>query len=67
LLRVLRHPRPSALTLRLVGSSAWTRRNFARWLFEDYPRALVLTPGRWREHGLVGAGAFPDRPMVAPT
>lgn len=66
LLRVLHHPRPSTLTLRLVGSSAWTRRNFARWLFEDYPRALVLTPGRWREHGLHGAGAYAGPTMVAP-
>ena len=26
------------------GSRPWTRRNFARWMFEDYPRAAVLTP-----------------------
>ena len=33
--------------VRAAGLSAWTRRNFARWLFEDYPRALVATPWRW--------------------
>jgi len=35
--------------VRIAGASAWTRRNFARWLFEDYPRAALLTPGRWAE------------------
>ena len=28
-------------------TTPWTRRNFARWLFEDYPRAVVATPRRW--------------------
>lgn len=42
--------------IRLVGSSDWTRRNFVRWMFEDEPRAVVLTPRRWhrrflRQHG----------------
>ena len=31
-----------------AGLTAWTRRNFARWMFEDYPRAALLTPSRWR-------------------
>ena len=43
--------------LRVAGTTDWTRRNFARWLFEDYPRAIAVTPGRWREHTLSGAGA----------
>lgn len=34
-------------TLQLAGSTGWTRRNFARWLFEDYPRAVLATPSRW--------------------
>jgi hypothetical protein len=33
--------------IRLVGLSGWTRRNFVRWMFEDEPRAVVLTPSRW--------------------
>ena len=44
--------------IRLAGASAWTRRNFARWLFEDYPRALLVTPGRWRPGMLGRPGAF---------
>ena len=36
------------LALRLADTNDWTRRNFARWMFEDYPRAVVLTPKRWK-------------------
>ena len=39
----------------------WTRRNFARWIWEDYPRALVLTPDRWRRGAFSAAGAWPAR------
>ncbi len=41
-------------------SHPWTRRNFARWMFEDYPRALVFTPRRWRKGALAPGGAYPD-------
>ena len=44
--------------VRLAGASDWTRRNFARWLFEDYPRALIATPRRWGSGMFHGAGAF---------
>ncbi len=44
--------------LRLAGATPWTRRNFARWLFEDYPRALVATPHRWEQGVLSRPGAF---------
>ena len=30
--------------VRVAGLNDWTRRNFARWLFEDYPRALLRDP-----------------------
>ncbi len=45
--------------IRVVGASgAWGRRNFARWMFEDEPRAVVLTPGRWHRHFLDRPGAY---------
>jgi geranylgeranyl reductase family protein len=47
--------------IRVTGSTGWTRRNFGRWLFEDYPRALVLTPGRWHRGMFHSPGAYPDR------
>ncbi|MBI2168364.1 MAG: geranylgeranyl reductase family protein [Actinobacteria bacterium] len=44
--------------VRVAGLSDWTRRNFARWLFEDYPRALILTPRRWHGGMFAGPGAY---------
>ena len=44
--------------LRLAGASDWTRRNFVRWMFEDEPRAAVLTPSRWHRKFLKRDGAF---------
>ena len=46
--------------VRLAGVSPWTRRNFARWMFEDYPRALVATPRRWNREALSTPGAYRD-------
>jgi geranylgeranyl reductase family protein len=60
LTRIVRHRKGVRAALRVAGATAWTRRSFARWLFEDYPRALLATPRRWREHSLAGAGAWPD-------
>jgi geranylgeranyl reductase family protein len=55
--RVLRHRRGARGSIRLAGATDWTRRNFARWLFEDEPRAAVLTPGRWHRDFLRRPGA----------
>jgi menaquinone-9 beta-reductase len=41
-----------------AGLTPWTRRNFARWMFEDYPRALLLTPDRWRPGVFSAPGAY---------
>src|SRR5581483_1693478 len=53
--RVLRSPVGARLAIAAAGLTPWTRRNFARWMFEDYPRALVLTPDRWRRGIFSGA------------
>ena len=58
LIRALRHRKGARAAVRVAGATDWTRRNFARWLFEDYPRAFVVTPGRWREHSFSADGAF---------
>ena len=60
--RALAHERGVRGAVRLVGLSGWTRRNFARWMFEDEPRAVVLTPSRWHRRFLHRAGAFRTRP-----
>jgi len=56
--RVLRSRRGAALAVRTAGLTPWTRRNFARWMFEVYPRALLLTPDRWRRGMFAGTGAY---------
>jgi menaquinone-9 beta-reductase len=58
LVRAVRHRKGVRTALRIAGATAWTRRNFARWLFEDYPRALVATPRRWHRGMFTGPGAF---------
>ena len=58
LIRALRHRKGARAAVRVAGTSAWTRRNFARWLFEDYPRGLVTTPARWQRGMFTGAGAY---------
>ena len=55
---VLRHRKGARGAVRVAGLSDWTRRNFARWLFEDYPRALVLTPSRWHRGAVSAPGAY---------
>ncbi len=56
--------RPDAPWLPLVAANEWTRRNFARWMFEDYPRAVLATPRRWRRGVLRGAAPYQE---VAPS
>ncbi|HEX4541224.1 MAG TPA: geranylgeranyl reductase family protein [Acidimicrobiales bacterium] len=55
---VLRHRKGARGAVRVVGATDWTRRSFARWLFEDYPRAAPITPWRWERGLLSGSGAF---------
>jgi flavin-dependent dehydrogenase len=43
-------------------ATAGTRmpRGFARWMFEDFPRGVFLTPRRWHRGALHGAAPFPE-------
>jgi geranylgeranyl reductase family protein len=56
--RALSHRKGARAAIRIAGATDWTRRNFARWLFEDYPRAMLATPHRWHASMLTGAGAY---------
>jgi geranylgeranyl reductase family protein len=56
--KVLAHPRGAVGALRIADGSAWWRRQFARWMFEDYPRAVVVTPHRWHRRLFSGQGAY---------
>jgi geranylgeranyl reductase family protein len=56
---VLARPWGARGAIRVVEASGdWGRRNFARWMFEDEPRALVLTPSRWHRGFLKRRGAY---------
>ena len=64
-------PRPGARRRRgadgaiaiLAHAGDWGRRNFARWMFEDEPRAIALTPRRWHRRFLRRPGVVaPPRP-----
>ena len=57
---MLASPRTAELALAATGLTDWTRRNFARWLFEDYPRATVINPVRWRERPLNRPAPYQD-------
>ena len=56
--KVLAHQLGARGAIRLLASSAWTRRNFARWMFEDEPRAIAFTPSRWHRHFLHQPGPY---------
>ncbi|MCC6185036.1 MAG: geranylgeranyl reductase family protein [Microthrixaceae bacterium] len=58
LVRALRHRKGARAAIRVAGATPWTRRNFARWLFEDSPRGIAFTPSRWRRGALSGPGAY---------
>lgn len=48
--------------LRIANTNEWTRHNFARWMFEDEPRAVMLTPRRWHREFFTRPGAFSGNP-----
>ncbi len=59
---VLAHPAGARGTIRVVEASGeWGRRNFARWMFEDEPRAIATSPRRWHRGFLARPGAYAGR------
>tara|TARA_Y100001970_G_scaffold257635_1_gene336509 strand:- start:808 stop:2109 length:1302 start_codon:yes stop_codon:yes gene_type:complete len=56
--KLLEKSETAELALQLANYNDWTRRNFARWMFEDYPRALALTPNRWSSNMFNLDGAY---------
>ena len=56
--KMLSRPLIARGAVRIVGLNNWTRSNFARWMFEDEARAVVLTPRRWHRKFLKQRGAY---------
>jgi geranylgeranyl reductase family protein len=54
---ILRRPLGARAAIGVADLTPWTRRNFARWMWEDYPRALLATPDRWRRGVFTAPGA----------
>ncbi|HET8929593.1 MAG TPA: FAD-dependent monooxygenase, partial [Acidimicrobiales bacterium] len=58
--RALQHRKGARAAIATAGLTPWTRRNFARWLFEDEPRGVLFTPKRLHTSFLRRDGAFVD-------
>ena len=56
--KMLRNRHVCNAAVAICGANNWTRRNFIRWLFEDYARGIALTPSRWRWGLMSGPGAY---------
>jgi geranylgeranyl reductase family protein len=57
--KVLAKPKGARGAIAILDKSgSWGRRNFARWMFEDEPRAIALTPGRWHRRLFRQRGAY---------
>ncbi|MBS1847371.1 MAG: FAD-dependent monooxygenase, partial [Actinobacteria bacterium] len=56
--RALRHRKGARAAIATAGLTPWTRRNFARWLFEDEPRGVLFTPKRLHRDFLRRDGTF---------
>jgi len=57
--RVLAHERGARGALRIVSLSGnWGRRHFARWMFEDEPRAIATSPRRWHRRMFRRPGTY---------
>jgi flavin-dependent dehydrogenase len=56
--KLLRSPFITRGAIRAAATNSWTRTNFARWMFEDEPRAALFTPRRWHRRFLDRDGAY---------
>ena len=57
--KILASQRGAETALTIVAKSGrWGRRNFARWMFEDEPRAIAVTPRRWHRSMFKRPGAY---------
>ncbi len=58
MLRILERTKGTRAAIRLAAATGWTRTNFARWMFEDYPRSIITTPRRWHGGMFTGPGSY---------
>ncbi|HTX00549.1 MAG TPA: FAD-dependent monooxygenase [Acidimicrobiales bacterium] len=58
---LMARPLGAGLAVAATGARPWTRSSSARWLFEDWPRGVLLSPGSWRELRRERPGPFAGR------
>lgn len=56
--RTLANETLARAALRVIDGGDWRRDKFARWMFEDEPRAAAFTPRRWHRGFLSSPGAY---------
>lgn len=57
--RILAHRRGADAAIAILARAGdGNRRHFARWMFEDEPRAIAITPSRWHRQFLRRPGAL---------
>jgi geranylgeranyl reductase family protein len=56
--RVLANETLARGALRIIDNGEWRKEKFARWMFEDEPRAAAFTPRRWHRRFLSSSGAY---------
>jgi flavin-dependent dehydrogenase len=56
--RILANETLARAALRVIDGGDWRRDKFARWMFEDEPRAAAFTPRRWHRGFLSSPGAY---------
>ena len=56
--RILGNELLARAALRVIDGGEWRKQKFARWMFEDEPRASALTPRRWHRGFLSSPGAY---------
>jgi geranylgeranyl reductase family protein len=62
--KILAAPKGARAAIKAADLTDWTRRSFGRWLFEGYPRAVLLTPDRWQRRRFTAPGAFWQTPAT---
>lgn len=60
--RILGNETLASGALRVIDNGDWRKDKFVRWMFEDEPRAVALTPRRWHRGFLSSRGAYANRP-----
>lgn len=60
--RILGNEKLASGALRVIDNGNWRKDKFVRWMFEDEPRAVALTPRRWHRGFLSSPGAYANQP-----